>query len=186
MIGEALGHYRIIKKIGSGGMGEVYRARDDKLDRDIALKTLPTGTLADEATRKRFRQEALILAKLNHPNIATIHEFGSQDGVDFLVMELISGKSLKEILSQGPLAEKQIQRLGLQLADGLEAAHQHGVVHRDLKPANIMITSDGRLKILDFGLAKLVQDTFPEMAQSSTKGDAVPGTMPHGQKTQTS
>jgi serine/threonine protein kinase/tetratricopeptide (TPR) repeat protein len=179
MIGEALGHYRIIKKIGSGGMGEVYRARDDKLDRDIALKTLPTGTLADEATRKRFRQEALILAKLNHPNIATIHEFGSQDGVDFLVMELISGKSLKEILSQGPLAEKQIQRLGLQLADGLEAAHQHGVVHRDLKPANIMITSDGRLKILDFGLAKLVQDTFPEMAQSSTKGDAVPGTMPY-------
>src|SRR2546428_14156754 len=103
MVGEALGRYRIIKKIGKGGMGEVYRARDGQLDRDIALKVLPTGVLADDVTRKRFRQEALILAKLNHPNIATIHEFGSQDGVDFLAMELILGKSLAEMLGQGPL-----------------------------------------------------------------------------------
>jgi serine/threonine protein kinase/tetratricopeptide (TPR) repeat protein/TolB-like protein len=179
MLGEVLGHYRIVKKIGSGGMGEVYRARDDQLDRDVALKILPSGALPDEATRKRFRQEALILAKLNHPNIATIHEFGSQEGVDFLVMELIPGKSLREIISQGPMAEKQIQRLGIQLADGLATAHRHNIVHRDLKPANIMVTSDGRLKILDFGLAKLVQDACPDVTLSSTKGDAVPGTLPY-------
>jgi len=179
MFGEVLGHYRIIGKIGSGGMGEVYRARDDQLDRDVALKVLPTGALIDEATRKRFRQEALILAKLNHPNIAIIHEFGSQGRVDFLVMELISGKSLKEILSQGPLPERQIQRLGLQLADALAVAHQHNIVHSDLKPANIMVTSDGRIKVLDFGLAKLVQEASLDAAQSSTKGDAGPGTLPY-------
>lgn len=179
MVGEALGRYRIISKIGKGGMGEVYRARDSLLDRDIALKVLPIGVLADEVSRKRFRQEALILAKLNHPNIATIHEFGSQDGVDFLAMELISGKSLAETLGQGPLPEKQACRLGVQLTEGLAAAHQHGIVHRDLKPANIMLTADGRLKILDFGLAKLIQDAPHDVTQSSTKGDSVPGTLPY-------
>ena len=179
MVGEALGRYRIISKIGKGGMGEVYRARDGQLDRDVALKVLPLGVLADDVARKRFRQEALILAKLNHPNIATIHEFGSQGGVDFLAMELILGKSLAEMLGQGPLPERQALGLCLQLTDGLAAAHQHGIVHRDLKPANIMLTADSRLKILDFGLAKMLQDASLDVSQSSTKGDVVPGTLPY-------
>lgn len=179
MVGEALGHYRIIEKIGRGGMGEVYRACDDRLDRDIALKVLSNGAIADEATRKRFHKEALILAKLNHPNIATIHDFTSQDGVDLLVMELISGKSLKELLSEGPLAEREVQRLGFQLADGLAAAHQLGVVHRDLKPSNIMVTTDGRLKILDFGLAKLVQGASRDLAEGSSEDNALRGTLPY-------
>jgi serine/threonine protein kinase/Flp pilus assembly protein TadD len=180
MVGETLGRYRIIEKIGSGGMGEVYRAHDDQLDRDVALKVLPAGALADDAARKLFRKEAQTLAKLNHQSIATIHEFGSQDGVDFLVMELILGKSLKEVLKDGPVPENQVQRLGLQLTEGLAAAHEHGVIHRDLKPANIMITSDGRLKILDFGLAKLVEGaTALDLAQSSKQSDAMPGTLPY-------
>ena len=179
MVGEALGRYRVIEKIGSGGMGEVYRAHDDQLDRDVALKVLPVGTIADEAARRLFRKEALMLAKLNHPSIATIHEFGSQDGVDFLVMELIPGKSLKEILKNGPVPESQLQRLGLELAKGLAAAHEQGVIHRDLKPANMMIVSDGRLKILDFGLAKLVEGAAPDLAQSSSQSEGMPGTLPY-------
>ena len=179
MLGAALGRYRVIEKIGSGGMGEVYRAHDDQLERDVALKVLPAGTIADEAARKLFRKEALMLAKLNHPSIATIHEFGSQDGLDFLVMELIPGKSLKEILKEGPVPENQLQRLGLQVAEGLAAAHEQGIIHLDLKPANIMITSDGRLKILDFGLAKLVEGASPDLAQSSAQVGNMPGTLPY-------
>src|SRR6266849_10785037 len=159
MIGQRLGHYRIVAKIGAGGMGEVYRAHDEQLDRDVALKVLPTGTLTDDAARKQFRQEALALAKLNHPNIETVFEFSTQDGVDFLAMELIAGSPLSEKLKEGPLPEKEVVRLGTQFAEGLAAAHEQGVVHRDLKPGNLMITPDGRLKILDFGLAKLLNPT---------------------------
>lgn len=179
MIGETIGHYGVIEKIGSGGMGEVYRAHDEQLDRDVALKVLPIGTLADEAKRKLLRKEAQVLAKLNHPNIATVHEFNCQGGVDFLAMELIQGRSLREVLKAGPLAEKEIQRLGMQLLEALAVAHEHGVVHCDLKPANIMITPDGRLKILDFGLAKLVQSAGTDVTQSSTTAQNVPGTLPY-------
>jgi serine/threonine protein kinase/tetratricopeptide (TPR) repeat protein len=179
MIGETIGHYGVIEKIGSGGMGEVYRAHDEQLDRDVALKVLPIGTLADEAKRKLLRKEAQVLAKLNHPNIATVHEFNCQGGVDFLAMELIQGRSLREILKQGPIAEQEIQRLGLQLSEALAVAHEHGVVHCDLKPANIMITPDGRLKILDFGLAKLVQSAGTDVTQSSTTAQNIPGTLPY-------
>ncbi len=179
MLGDTLNHYRLVEKIGSGGMGEVYRAHDEHLDRDVALKVLPAGTLADEAARKLFRKEALAIAKLNHPNIATVHEFNCQNGVDFLAMELILGRSLREILKEGPLQEKEIRRLGLQLAEALAAAHEHGVVHRDLKPANIMITRDGRLKILDFGLAKLMQSVGGDVTQSSTGTGSAPGTVPY-------
>ena len=179
MLGDTLDHYRLVEKIGSGGMGEVYRAHDEHLDRDVALKVLPAGTLADEAARKLFRKEALAIAKLNHPNIATVHEFNCQKGVDFLAMELIQGRSLREILKEGPLQEKEIRRLGLQLAEALASAHEHGVVHRDLKPANIMITRDGRLKILDFGLAKLVQSVGGDVTQSSTGTGNAPGTVPY-------
>ena len=117
--GRTISHYRVIEKIGEGGMGEVYRAHDDQLDRDVALKILSAGLLADEAARKQFRKEALALEKLNHPNIETVYEFGSQDGVDFLAMELIPGESLREKIKAGPLAEREIVRLGMQLAEGL-------------------------------------------------------------------
>lgn len=154
LVGATLGHYRVLEKIGAGGMGEVYRARDEHLQRDVALKILAAGALGDEAARQRFRREALALSELDHPNIATVHDFDSQGGVDFLVTEFIPGENLQEQLSRGALPEGEILRLGLQLAQGLAAAHGKCLVHRDLKPANLKVTSDGRLKILDFGLAK--------------------------------
>jgi serine/threonine protein kinase/tetratricopeptide (TPR) repeat protein len=153
MIPRNLSHYRVLEKIGSGGMGVVYRAHDETLDRDVALKVLPTGMLSDEHARKRFRREALSLAKLNHPNIGGIYEFGSEGGVDFLVMELVSGVTLDARLAAGPMDDHEVLRYGAQLADGLEAAHQQGILHRDLKPGNLRISKEGRLKILDFGLA---------------------------------
>src|SRR5580704_5535993 len=181
MIGHKLGHYRIVEKIGAGGMGEVYRAHDEQLDRDIALKVLPSGTISDEAARKQFRKEALALAKLNHPNIETVHEFGTQEGVDFLAMELIAGSSLNRKLKGGPLDEKEIVRLGMQFAGGLAAAHEQGVVHRDLKPANLMVTPEGWLKILDFGLAKLIHlDVFTDITRSITvESGTISGTVPY-------
>ena len=194
MIGQTLGHYRIIEKIGAGGMGEVYRAHDEQLERDIALKVLPAGTLTNESTRKQFRKEALALAKLNHPNIETVFEFGSSAGVDFLAMELIPGYTLSEKLKDGPLAEREIVRLGLQVAEGLAAAHQQGIVHRDLKPGNLMITPEGRLKILDFGLARLMREVVePDVTRSVTQETGViSGTIPYmppeqlrGEKTDT-
>lgn len=155
MIDQIFGHYRVLERIGAGGMGTVYRARDLQLDRDVALKVLNPSALPDDVTRKQFRSEALALARLNHPNIETIFEFNTQDGVDFLAMELVPGTPLSAKLTEGPLIEKDIVRQGLQLAEGLAAAHEQGIIHRDLKPANLFITSAGRLKILDFGLAKL-------------------------------
>ena len=161
-IGQILGHYRILEQIGAGGMGVVYRAHDERLDRDVALKVLPPGALADEPARKRFRKEALALAKLNHPSIATVYDFDTQRDVDFLVYEYIPGVTLKDKLSHGTLPESEIARLGMQLAKALTAAHKEGVVHRDLKPANLLVTLDGRLKILDFGLAKLIRTSSEE------------------------
>jgi eukaryotic-like serine/threonine-protein kinase len=153
MIGSRLGQYAIREQIGAGGMGVVYRARDERLDRDVAVKVLPVGSVTEEGSR-RLRKEALSLSRLNHPNIETVFDFNSQEGVDFLVAELIPGTTLSEKLAAGPLPEKDIVRLGAQLAEGLEAAHGSGLLHRDLKPGNLRITPDGRLKILDFGLAK--------------------------------
>jgi serine/threonine protein kinase len=160
MVGEVLGRYRIVEEIGAGGMGVVFRARDERLGRDLALKVLSPGVLHDEVSRKRFRNEALMLSRLNHPSIQVIHDFDTQDGVDFLVSELVPGVTLVDKLRAGLLAEKQIVDLGLQLAQGLVAAHASGVLHRDLKPANLRVTPDGRLKILDFGLATLSQDAI--------------------------
>ena len=181
MIGQTLGHYSILEKIGAGGMGVVYRALDLQLNRDVALKVLPLGALGDEAARKQFRKEALALAKLNHPNIETVFEFGSQDGVDFLAMELIPGHPLSRKTSQGPLAQQEIVGLATQLAEGLSAAHEQGVIHRDLKPANLFVTPDGRLKILDFGLAKFVHPgPADDLSRNATlETDTVSGTLPY-------
>ncbi len=177
---ETLGHYRVIEKIGAGGMGQVYRARDEHLARDVAIKVLPPGTLTDESARKHFHKEALILSQLNHPNVATIYDFDTQQGVDFLVMEYISGITLSEKVAAGPLPEKEVLRLGVQLAEGLAAAHEQGVIHRDLKPGNVRVTADGRVKILDFGLAKLVRPfSGTESTQSLGESQGVAGTLPY-------
>jgi tetratricopeptide (TPR) repeat protein len=181
MIGQTVAHYRIVERLGAGGMGEVYRAHDLQLDRDIALKVLPGRALSEESVRKQFRTEALALAKLNHPNIATVHEFSIHEGLDFIAMELISGTTLRQKLVDGSLSEKDILRLGAQLAEGLAAAHEHRVVHRDLKPGNLMITPDGRLKILDFGLARLLRPTEDtDLTRSITaSSDVTSGTVPY-------
>ncbi len=162
MIGKTLGHYRILQRIGAGGMGEVYRAHDEHLERDVAIKVLPTGTLPDEAARNRFRQEPLLLSRLNHQNIATIHDFDTQDGTDFLVMEYVAGTTLAERLSAGALSEEETARFGEQIASALDEAHEHGIIHRDLKPGNVMITPKGHLKVLDFGVAKLLRPAGDE------------------------
>ncbi|HXV63772.1 MAG TPA: serine/threonine-protein kinase [Vicinamibacteria bacterium] len=156
MIGRTLSHYRILEKIGAGGMGEVFLARDMRLERDVAVKLLPPGRLSSDEARSLFRREALTLSKLNHPNIQTVHDFDSEGEVDFLVTEYGPGTTLSDRLAEGGLPPKEVMTLGEQLAAGLEAAHERGIVHRDLKPSNIRILPDGRLKILDFGLAKLV------------------------------
>ncbi len=178
--GQTLSHYRLDERIGAGGIGEVYRARDLRLDRDVALKVLLPGTLGDDAARKRFRKEALALSRLNHPNIATVHDFDTQEGVDFLVMEFVAGETMDEKLRAHPLPEKEVARIGTQLGEGLAAAHSQGIVHRDLKPGNLRLMPDGRLKILDFGLAKLVGPTAATaMTVSLTEAQAPMGTLPY-------
>lgn len=183
MTGQLLGHYRLLEVIGSGGMGVVYRARDERLERDVALKVLPAGMLPDETARRRFRKEALALSKLNHPNIATVHDFNSQEDIDFLVMEYIPGVTLAEKIAGMPLPEKETVRLAIQLAQGLSAAHAAGVVHHDLKPGNLRVTPDDRLKILDFGLAQLIHPASTtaqteSLSDWSDKG-GVGGTLPY-------
>jgi serine/threonine protein kinase/Tfp pilus assembly protein PilF len=180
LVGHILGHYRILEQIGAGGMGVVYSAHDEQLDRNVAVKVLPAGLLADESARKRFRKEALALAKLNHPNIETVHEFGSQDGIDFLVTEYIPGITLDAKLHSSPLSEKEIRELGTQLAEGLVAAHEHGVIHGDLKPGNLRRTPDSRLKVLDFGFAQLVEPLGELYSTASlTQSHVVRGTLPY-------
>ena len=183
LIGQTISHYRIIEKIGAGGMGEVYRARDEHLDREVAIKVLPQRTLIDEHARKLLHKEARTLSKVNHSHIATIHDFDTQQGLDFLVMEYVSGETLSQHLSASVLSEKEVAALGLQIAQALEEAHEHGIIHRDLKPANIAITSKGQVKVLDFGLAKLFDPTRgglkAETLTQSVDDSHLIGTLPY-------
>jgi eukaryotic-like serine/threonine-protein kinase len=178
--GLLLSHYRVAEKIGEGGMGVVYRARDERLERDVALKVLPAGVLGDETARKRFHKEALALSRLNHPNIGTIYDFDTQEGVDFLVMEYIPGQTVAQRLASGGLPEKEVASLGVQIASALEEAHGQGVVHRDLKPGNVMVSPKSQVKVLDFGLARLmprVKDA--SRAETMSQTHAVVGTLPY-------
>jgi eukaryotic-like serine/threonine-protein kinase len=193
-VGRVLGHYRILEKIGAGGMGEVYRAQDEHLVREVAIKVLHERTILYERARKLLQKEALTLSKLNHTSIAAIYDFDRQDGLDFLVMEYVSGKTLARYIAASTLSEKEVATLGIQVAQALEEAHESGIIHRDLKPANIAITAKGQVKVLDFGLAKLfdpaggglkaetltqsvndphLMGTFPYMAPEQVNGEHI-------------
>ena len=151
--GTRLGPYEILAPLGAGGMGEVYRARDTRLDRTVAVKILPAHLSSDATLRQRFEQEAKAISSLNHPHICVLHDVGHQDGTDFLVMEYLEGDTLAKVLEKGPLSVAQVLKYGVEIADALDKAHRQGIIHRDLKPGNIMLTKSGA-KLLDFGLAK--------------------------------
>ena len=167
MIGQTLGHYRIDAKLGEGAMGVVYRAHDEQLDRDVAIKVLPAGSFRDATARARLLREARTASKLNHPHICTIHEVGEADGQAYIAMELVEGQSLSARLAGGALPVEQVLRYGLQLADALAHAHERGIIHRDLKSANVIITPEGRAKVLDFGLAKRLSGE--QLAEATTQ-----------------
>ncbi|MGH2626830.1 MAG: serine/threonine-protein kinase, partial [Anaerolineales bacterium] len=158
--GTRLGPYEILAVAGSGGMGEVYRARDTRLDRVVAIKVLPEALLQDPGRRQRLEREARSVSSLSHPHICTLHDVGHQNGVDYLVMEYLEGETLAERLQKGPLPPDQVLRFAMEVAGALDAAHRQGLVHRDIKPGNIMLTRTGA-KLLDFGLAKMTRDPPP-------------------------
>jgi eukaryotic-like serine/threonine-protein kinase len=176
--GARLGSYEILGRIGAGGMGEVYRAQDSKLKRVVAIKVLPDALAAEPERISRFEREAQLLASLNHPNIAVVHDFQQDDERHFLVMELVEGETLADRLHRGPLAIEDALHIARQIAEALEAAHQKGIIHRDLKPANIKVSADGRVKVLDFGLAKIFE-TAPASFDSTNSPTLMGGTM-HG------
>ncbi|MEX0879321.1 MAG: protein kinase [Thermoanaerobaculia bacterium] len=184
MIGRTLAHYRITAAIGAGGMGEVYRATDTKLGRDVAIKVLPSATASDPDRRQRFEQEARSASALNHPNILTVYDIGEVDGIVYIAMELIEGKTLRELVASGEaLPTKRLLDIAVQTAEGLAKAHSAGIVHRDLKPENLMVSKDGYVKILDFGLAKLIEpvsqdaSVLPTAVAPPTQPGTVMGTV---------
>ena len=165
-IGQILGHYRILRQVGAGGMGIVFCAHDQRLERDVALKMLPSDALLDATLRKRFRQEALTLSRLNHPNIAHVYDFDTQDGIDFLVMEYVEGEALSSTVRNGPLPDERVVKLGIDIASTLEHAHREGIVHCDIKPGNVIVTPKDQVKLLDFGLARLLRIGDAEATRS--------------------
>ena len=168
MIGNSLTHYRITAKLGEGGMGEVYCASDTKLGREVAIKVLPARISRDAASLARFEREAKALAALNHPHIASIHGFDADQGTHFLVLELVEGQTLSERLRRGRLPLDEALRVARQIAEAVEAAHAKGIIHRDLKPGNIKLTPEGRVKVLDFGLAKAFAGDQEDMNLSNS------------------
>src|SRR5580658_5767692 len=162
--GTKLGPYEIVSLLGAGGMGEVYRARDSRLKREVAIKVLPQALFLDADRLRRFEQEALATAALNHPNILAVFDIGTSEGSPYVVSELLEGETLRDRLRGGSLALRKTLDYALQVAHGLAAAHEKGIIHRDLKPDNLFVTKDGRVKILDFGLAKV---TAPKDATAS-------------------
>ena len=170
MIGRTLSHYKVLEEIGRGGMGIVYKALDLKLNREIGLKVLPPELVSDPDRKRRFVQEAQAAAALKHPNIAVVYEIDEVDSVDFIAMELIEGEKLSDLLQRGTVTTERAVRILTEVADGLAKAHSKGIVHRDIKPSNIMVTEDGHTKIIDFGLAKLVEPFPEEAAEAKTRG----------------
>jgi serine/threonine protein kinase len=181
MIGKTVSHYRILEKLGEGGMGVVYKARDTHLDRFVAIKVLPHERVADPERKRRFVQEAKAASALNHPNIITIHDIASEQGTDFIAMEYVPGKTLDALIRRKGMRITETLRLAIQIADALAKAHSAGIIHRDLKPTNVMVTEDGVVKVLDFGVAKLTEVESSEGStrtlQSQTEEGVIIGTL---------
>ena len=182
MIGRTIGHYEVIEKIGEGGMGAVYKARDIRLGRSVALKMLPGEWVANPERKRRFALEAKAASALNHPNIITIYDIDVADGVDFIAMEYVAGHTLADLIPPDGMEPARAIQFGAQIADALATAHQSGIVHRDLKPSNIMVNEQGRVKVLDFGLAKLIEplsgeDAATQTAAAQTREGAILGTV---------
>ena len=177
--GTKLGHYEISTLLGKGGMGEVYRANDTSLNRQVAIKVLPAGFAQDTERLARFEREAKTLASLNHPNIGQIYGFEKSTGVHALVMELVEGPTLADRIAQGAIPVDEALLIAKQIAEALEAAHEQGIIHRDLKPANVKVRDDGTVKVLDFGLAKAMEQpgTSPSVSQSPTLSMAATNTI---------
>src|SRR5262245_33052768 len=167
-IGTQLGSHEITALLGKGGMGEVYRAHDLKLKREVAIKILPEGFSRDTDRLSRFQREAEVLASLNHPNIAAIHDLEETDGTRYLVLELVEGETLAERIARGPIPVDEALNISIQICEALEGAHERGIIHRDLKPANVKITPEGKIKVLDFGLAKAMENAPANPALSNS------------------
>src|SRR5947209_15568674 len=168
MIGRVISHYRILDKLGEGGMGVVYKAQDLNLDRIVALKILPADKVANAERKRRFVQEAKAASALNHPNIITIHDIASENGIDFIAMEYVPGRTLDELINRKGLRLNEALKYAVQIADALAKAHAAGIIHRDLKPSNIIVSENGNVKVLDFGVAKLTEITTDALGETET------------------